>query len=103
MVSHQPHVVKVLILGDEYPIRASVNDEAYVRKVAAFVDTRMRSVKESMKGSSTTKVAILAALNIADELMSTREDKDLSERTYRDRLTALAGRIEKELRDPDDE
>ncbi|MDL2289063.1 cell division protein ZapA [Oscillospiraceae bacterium OttesenSCG-928-F05] len=44
----------------------SEEDEAYVHKVARYVDTKMRGVLEN-DGVSTLDAAVLAAVNIADE------------------------------------
>lgn len=46
----------------------SDSDEAYVRSLAQFVDEKIRQLWQSTSVKSQTKVAVLAALNIADEL-----------------------------------
>ncbi|MBS1262185.1 MAG: Cell division protein ZapA [Calditrichaeota bacterium] len=94
---NQTRVVNVSIFGDEYPIRAQVSDEEYVRKIAAYVDDRMTEIEQSMKPSSTLKVAILAALNIADELMTTQEDRDRTVSAYRERIASLTARLDDAL------
>ena len=72
--------VKVEIYDQFYNLRGDL-DEAYVKELALFVDEKMRTV-DSMR------VAVLAALNIADELHSLRErhselESDLRQRTER--------------------
>jgi len=57
--------VTVTIDGQEYTLVAS-EDAAYMRKVAAHVDGKIREVKEGGKVSS-SDAAVLAALNMADE------------------------------------
>jgi cell division protein ZapA len=69
------HVIRVTIFGKDYPIRTSLEDEDYVREIAAYVDAKMQKIQETMNISSTSKVAILTALNIADELFLEREDR----------------------------
>jgi len=59
--------IKVDIYGQMYPINAEL-DEAYVRKIAAYVDEKMRLISDAAKTVDTQKVAVLAALAIADEL-----------------------------------
>ncbi len=61
----------------------------------------MREVHESMKPSSTLKVAILAALNIADELLTTQEDKKRVDSSYRERITLLSDRLDELLTQPE--
>jgi cell division protein ZapA len=99
-VSETTQVVNVTIYGSEYPIRAQQSDEEYVREIAAFVDARMREINEAMKPSTTLKVAILAALNIADELMTTQEDRKRVLDSYREKITSLSGRLDSCLDQP---
>ena len=68
----ETRVVTVEIGGQRYPIRSAL-DRAYVAELAAYVDAKMRlAVKETTTGDS-LKVAVLAALNIADELFRVRD------------------------------
>lgn len=99
-MSETEQIVHVSIFGSEYPIRARLSNEQYVREVAAFVDKRMHEVHKSMKPSSTLKVAILAALNIADELLTTQEDRNRVHDTYRERITSLSERLDEVLKQP---
>lgn len=61
----------VEILGKEYRIRGG-EDEAYIREVARYVDARLREVARSTSLQASDRVAILAAMNIADELFQLR-------------------------------
>lgn len=90
-------VVKVTIFGQSYPIRARVEDEGYVRTIAQFVDGKMKEIDESMKPSSTMKVAILTALNIADELMSLQKERDKLTLTYQDRIRSVSDALDEAL------
>ena len=67
--------VKVTIYGQEYPIRGR-GDSEYIKKVARYVDERMDQIEEQTSISSPTRLAILAALNIADELFALQSEKD---------------------------
>lgn len=62
----------VEIFGREFKIKG-VEDEAYIRSVAAYVNERMQEVSKSTSFPSQDRVAILAALNIADELFQQRQ------------------------------
>ena len=61
------NVVTVEISGQRYPISSGL-DPAYVAELAAYVDTKMRELTNTTQVPSTERVAILTALNIADEL-----------------------------------
>jgi len=63
--------VHVQIFGHSYTIRGDA-DQAYILDVAAYVDRKMREITEKLPVASLSKVAILASLNIADELFKER-------------------------------
>ena len=77
-------VIPVEILGQRYPIRSSL-DQEYVARLAAYVDEKVRAAADATPTGDSLRFAILAALNIADELFRCR---DLT----RDRAGALAER-----------
>jgi cell division protein ZapA len=67
--------VTVRIHGEEYSIR-SQDDPAYVHRVADFVDARIRETAAASKVLSPSRVAVLTALNIADELIRLKESAE---------------------------
>ena len=69
-------VVPVEIYGQRYPIRSGL-DPAYVARLATYVDQKMRVAAESTPTGDSVRLAVLAALNIADELFRCRDATDL--------------------------
>ncbi len=69
------NTIIVNIMGTEYPIKSDA-DPNYVREVAQYVDTKMREIAEVASLKSVTKLAVLAAMNIADELLQEKEEKE---------------------------
>jgi cell division protein ZapA len=67
----EPRVVSVEIAGQRYPIKSAL-DATYVTQLAAYVDEKMRLAARDTAGGDTLKVAVLAALNLADELFRAR-------------------------------
>ncbi len=65
-------VVSVEINGQRYPIRSSLDPE-YVARLAAYVDERMRAAAIETSSGDSVKIAVLAALNIADEYFRCRD------------------------------
>ena len=65
------HVVSVEILGLRYPIRSTL-DAGYVTELAAYVDAKMQAATAEGDPGDSVKIAVLAALNIADELFRLR-------------------------------
>ena len=85
-------VIHVEIHGQQYPIRSGL-DPAYVAELAAYVDAKMRLASRETTAGDTLKIAVLAALNIADECFRVRND----DQERRDRLTHRAGELERML------
>jgi cell division protein ZapA len=80
-------VVTVEIAGQRYPIRSSL-DERYVSELAAYVDQKMRAASVAAPSSDMLGLAILVALNIADEFFRVRQQTssatgDINERAMR--------------------
>jgi cell division protein ZapA len=65
------NVVQVQIFGHSYTIRGEA-EQGYIVDVAAYVDRKMREITDKLPVASLSKVAILASLNIADELFKER-------------------------------
>lgn len=60
------HLIQVEIFGQSYNLRGE-GDTSYLQELAGYVDKRMREVADATGTVDSLKVAILAALNIADE------------------------------------
>lgn len=67
--------VTVNIYNEEYIVRGNENPE-YMQMLGSYVDRRMRMIGQRNHNLSTTKVAVLTALNLADELNKLQEDYD---------------------------
>jgi len=67
-----PNAVQVQIFGLTYTVRAGA-DPGYVEQLAAYVDEQMREVSKGSGAVDSVRIAVLAALNIADELFRVRE------------------------------
>ena len=79
----EPNTQSVTILGSEYKIRGA--DPDYIQVVAAYVDGKMRELEQRLPAGSQTKLAILASLNIADELFRERDERTRRDNELRDR------------------
>ena len=73
-----PRSIRVEVLGHEYVVRSEAS-EAYVKEIADFVDSRMRQIAERYNLVSTTKIAVYAALEIADEMFRERQRRERTE------------------------
>jgi cell division protein ZapA len=86
------HAVKVMIGGEEYTVRSDLSPE-YTREVAGYVDQALKKVLAQGGLVETHKAAILAALDITNELFQAKR----GEREVAARLAALADDFTKML------
>ncbi len=71
----ESRVVTVEISGMRYPIRSNL-DATYIAELAAYVEAKMQLAAKESPAGDTLKIAVLAALNIADECFRAREEGD---------------------------
>jgi len=70
------NLVRVNIYGREYTVKSKA-DRAYIISVANYVNEKMEEVETSLQTVQTPiRVAILAAMNITDELFTANQEKD---------------------------
>jgi cell division protein ZapA len=61
------------VYGEDYPLKSSA-DEDYLRSLGDYVDAAMRRVAGSQSKLGTGRIAVLAAIQIADELFRLRQE-----------------------------
>ena len=74
-MSAQKHSTRVTICGEDYTIRSDSPPD-HTRAVAAYVDAKITEVLESASVVESHKAAILAALQITDELFEARKGQE---------------------------
>jgi len=89
--------VRVEIFDQAYNLRGS--DPEYILKLAEYVDGKMRAVAEQTNTIDTVRLAVLAALNIADEYHLLRKRSDGGSSGYQQRAHKLANALDKVLED----
>jgi len=89
--------VRVEIFDQAYNLRGS--DAPYILKLAEYVDGRMRAVAEQTHTVDTARLAVLAALNIADELHLLRRQLEGTSFPYRERAHKLHRLLDEVLED----
>lgn len=97
-MSDKSSLVHVEILGQTYAVKAGA-DPGYVESLAAFVDKQMKEVGRASGAVDSVRVAVLAALNLADELFRLRRELEearshsQTERSSDERLARLASTL----------
>ena len=93
--SAAPASIRVEIYDQVYNLRGV--DAEYILRLAEFVDTKMRSVAEQTSTIDSLRLAVLAALNIADEFHVLKKKYEGIAGEYRQRDRALAGALDEVL------
>lgn len=94
--------IRVTIFGDEYPLRAEGDaDTEYMTRVADHVDRAMRKIADRSPSMPAAKVAILAALNITDEMLSSQRDTERKTLGLQTRAQMLREKLEASLASSD--
>jgi cell division protein ZapA len=89
--------VRVEIFDQAYNLRGS--DPEYIMKLAEYVDAKMRAVAEATNTIDTVRLAVLAALNIADEFQVLKRKQETGSSDYQKRAHQLANALDEVLRE----
>ena len=89
-------VVTVEIGGQRYPIRSGL-DPAYVAELAAYVDQKMRAATEAAPTNDLLSVAVLVAMNIADECFRARQQQSSLDGEFNERALRLEQLVDQVL------
>ena len=92
----QKGVVTVEIAGQRYPIRSGL-DAAYVGELAAYVDKKMRAAAETAPSTDTLGLAVLVALNLADEYFRARQHESSTNGELHERALRLEQLVDQAL------
>ena len=96
-MSTEDNLIRLTIFGEEYTVKSKA-DETYLREIARYVDRHMQEISENLpQNQPTLRIAMLAAMNITDELFGLREQTDELKRTYELKTAELTNRVEAAL------
>jgi cell division protein ZapA len=93
MAGTSTSTVAVDIFGATYHVRGE-DDPSHLQQLAALVDHKMREVAGRSSSVDRAKVAILAALNIADELTRLEAERTAESEAAVAKVTELTGELE---------
>lgn len=88
--------MKIEIYDQTYNVDSGQSDE-YLRQLASYVDSKMREIADATRIADSLKVAVLASLNIADELFTLRERRQQLEGPLRKRVEKCVSLVEKAI------
>jgi cell division protein ZapA len=92
----EPRVIQIEVHGQRYPIRTTL-DQSYVLELALYVDRKITLAADASPSSDTLGLAVLTALNIADELFRTRDLRVSESDSLSARAVALEEMVDQAL------
>ena len=93
---HQQTITTVNIFGKEYPISSDQNPE-YIRRLADYVDKKMTEIASNAESAPLGRIAVLACLNISDDLIRMKSEKEKFIRLVEGRITNMIKMLDKKL------
>ena len=89
--------IRVRILGRDYALRVSEDDEAVTREIVAYVDGKMRAFHRSFPDQPELTTAVIAALAIAEEFFTLRDQRDRQASSMEEALAVMERRLAEAL------
>ena len=90
--------IRVEIFDQNYHLRGT--DPQYIAELAEYVDTKMRLISQQVTTVDSLKVAVLAALNIADEFHVLKQKYEAATTDYSQRAGHLSDALDEILEEP---
>src|SRR3989344_4051800 len=92
--------IPVQIFGQTYEIIGNPSETLRYNSLARHVEDKMKEIMTHSNVVSTQKVAVLAALNIAEELFRERENKSMGNKTTDKKVEDILKKLEAAIREP---
>ncbi len=89
--------IKVHILGKEYPVVCPQEEEHELLIAARYLDDKMRKIRDTGRVIGTERIAVMAALNIAHEFLSTRVEGAFDIATVKRRIETMEATIDQAM------
>jgi len=90
-------IIEIEVFGRNYKIRVKgEEDEKYISRLTSYVDQKMQEIAVKSRSADPTKIAVLAALNIADEYFLSRKRLEQIDEGI-DRMEAEIAMVESNL------
>jgi cell division protein ZapA len=93
-MSEKAKSVDITILGREYRVACGDDERESLLTAAAFLDRRMREIRDGAKLTGNEKIAVMAALNIAHELLTTKLPGGFDMGDFKRRMQSMQATLE---------
>ena len=94
MEKNSPEPISVSILDREYQFACQPEERKALKEAAIFLDERMRSIKGAGRLMALERIAVMTALNLADELLKLKNNEKHRQENVDSRIRMLADELE---------
>ncbi len=91
------NAVTIKIMGKDYLVACNEDEKQDLLRSADHLNRKMCEIRDSGKIIGTDRIAVMAALNIAHELLNQEKNKDVSQSAVSSRIISLSNKIEDAL------
>jgi cell division protein ZapA len=95
-----PRTIEISLLGRSFKVPCSKEEEPQLIAAVEYLDGKMREIRENSKAIGAERIAMMAGLNIAHELLSSGGGVN-REPEYREKLAAMEAELDRALADQD--
>ena len=89
--------IEISILGRSYKIACEENERAALLEAVAYLDGKMGEIKKAGKVSGTDRIAVMAALNIAHEFLSTKLGSGFDIGQAKRRISSIEAKLDEAI------
>ena len=93
-MENEKKTLKVTIFGSEYTLKANATERAQIYQIAEYVDNKMREIQSLKPNRPLHQIAILATLNIAEELFGRENTEPEVTRDFKKKITEISNTLE---------
>jgi cell division protein ZapA len=102
MSAEKTSTLDVIILDREFRIACPKDEQAELMEAVAYLDKKMREIRDLGKVVTVERIAIMAALNISHELLTTRLGNGLDVGDLKRRMNSMLATIDAVLAEQDE-
>jgi len=99
-MNQKPQPVSLIIMGKEYRIACDPEEQDDLIHSAQQLDVQMRKMRDSGKITGPDRIAVMAALNLAHELQTVKNQNAILSQRLSECLTKMSHKIENVLENP---
>jgi cell division protein ZapA len=101
-MSKEPPGLDINILGRQFRVACPEEEQHELLKAVAYLDQKMRDIRDAGKVIGVERIAIMAALNIAHELLTTRLDGAFDIGDLKRRMAGMQAAIDQAMNSQDE-